>query len=182
LNKLGRTLGKKGTFTDVFIWMIVSFIVVVISGLFIYMGGVVNDELHASLGSMEIGDGSIDVNETITDTFGNVPLAYQSLYWITAFLIIGMAIAVLIGSALVTTRPVFFIPYIFITIIAIITSTGIANAYYEIRNNAVLTATFEGFTGANYIFSYLPIWVTIIGITGGIIMFVRMQQGRDDFL
>ena len=175
-------MNRKGTFTDVFIWMIVSFIIVTISGLFIYMGGVVNDELHASLDDMVIGDGSTNVSEVIDDTYGGITPAYHSLYWITAFLIVGMAIAVLIGSALVTTRPVFFIPYIFITIIAIVTSTGIANAYYEIRNNAVLSSTFAGFTGANYIFAYLPIWVTIIGITGGIIMFVRMQQGRDEFI
>jgi len=85
-----------------------------------------------------------------------------------------MIISIFIGSFLVTTKPVFFIPYIFITIIAVVVSVGISNGYEMVRDNPTLASTFTGMWGANFIMAQLPIWITIISITGGIIMFARM--------
>jgi len=80
---------------------------------------------------------------------------------------------------LVTTKPVFFIPYIFIVIIAIIVSVPLSNAYETLSNNAELSSTFTGFTASNFIMLNLPIWITIIGFTGGIIMFARMGRKEE---
>jgi hypothetical protein len=81
------------------------------------------------------------------------------------------------GSYLVTTKPVYFVPYIFIVIIAVVVSAGISNAYDMVRTNPTLASTFEGFVGANYIMLYLPIWIAVVGIIGGIIMYSRLNQG-----
>ena len=77
---------------------------------------------------------------------------------------------------MVTTRPIFFVPYIFIVIIAVIISAGISNAYQEVVATPELASTFAGFIGSNFIMFYLPIWITVIGFIGGIIMFVRMKS------
>ena len=91
-------------------------------------------------------------------------------------MIVGMMIAIFMGSYLVTTRPIYFVPYIFIVIIAILVSTGISNAYQTIAQTPELASTFAGFVGSNFIMYYLPLWMAVIGFVGGIIMFVRMKS------
>jgi len=170
-------MNKKGDFVGIFVFMIFALIIVLVSAIFIYIGGETQDQLKASLGSMDLA--TEDVNATIDDTFGDVNAAYGGLYWISIFVIVGMILGIFIGSYLVTTKPVFFLPYIFMVIIAVVVSVGISNAYEQIVNNPTLASTFAGFVGANFILLHLPIWVSIIGMTGGIIMFARMGKGQE---
>jgi hypothetical protein len=172
---LKHKMNKRGQFTDLFLFLIVSVIIIFISGLFIYMGIKTQDQLDESMKDMKTSSG---VNyTTITGaTFGDVNVAYSSLYWISILLIVGMVFSIFFGSYLVTTRPIYFVPYIFIIIIAIFVSVGISNAYQEVIAQPDLASTFAGFVGANFIMFNLPIWIVVIGFTGGIIMFVRMKS------
>lgn len=170
---------KRGGYTDIFIFMIVAVVVVFISVLFIYMSGQVKTKLHEKLDNLTEDDSAVNYSKTIDETIGVVETTYASLYWISIFLIFGMIIAIFIGSYMVQTKPVYFVPYIFICIIAIIVAVGLANAYDVVMQDATLSSTFAKFTGANFILLHLPIWVAVISITGGIIMFVSMQKGQE---
>lgn len=174
-------MNKKAGFTDLFLFMIFAFVIILICAIFIYFGGRVTSQVHAKMDNMTFGNENVNyTKEVIDDTLGKVNQAYQSLYWIAIFLIVGMVISILIGSYLVTTKPVFFIPYAFIVIIAIIISVGISNAYETVIADPTLAPTFAGFVGANFIMLKLPIWITVIGIVGGIIMFVRMGSKENE--
>jgi len=169
-------MNKRGVaLTDMFLFMIVALIILFISGMFIYMSGRIKGELHINLDEQEIGD-DVNYTEIIDDSMGQVDTSYRLMYWLSILLIIAMMISIFIGSYMVTTRPIFFVPYLFITIIAIIVSVGISNAYQEVISNPTLAETFAGFIGSNFIMIYLPIWITIIAFVGGIIMFVRMKS------
>jgi hypothetical protein len=165
-------MNKKGSGADLFLFMILSIVVVFICAIFIYLGGTSLNMVHQTMDNMTFGDAN--TSQVIDQTFGKVNQAYQSLYWISIFLIVGMILSIFIGSYMVTTKPVFFIPYIFVVIIAIVVSVGLSNAYEMVANDPTLASTFAGFVGANFIMSKLPIWITIIGFVGGIIMFTRM--------
>lgn len=169
---------KKGGMSDLFIFMIVAMIIVFISGVFIYFGGIVTTEVHSKLDDKIFG--VANTSQVIDQTIGKVNQAYQGLYWISVFLIVGMVLSIFIGSYLVTTRPIFFIPYIFIVIIAVIVSAGLSNAYEQVIQDPTLADTFAGFVGANYILLQLPIWISVIGVVGGIIMFVRMGSKENE--
>jgi len=169
---------KNGGMTDLFIFIIFGFAILLISGIFIYFGTTVTSEVHEKMDTMKFGD--TNTTQVINQTIGKVNNAYQSLYWISIFLIIGMVLSIFIGSYLVTTKPIFFIPYFFITIIAIIVSVGISNAYELIIADKTLSSAFEGFVGSNFIMLHLPTWIAIIGVVGGIIMFVRMGSKEQD--
>lgn len=170
--------GKIGGMTDLFIFMILAIVIVFICGVFIYMGGIATDQVHETMDTMHFGDAN--TTQVIDNTFGAVENSYQALYWISWFLIVGMIISIFIGCYLVTTKPLFFVPYAFITIIAVIISAGISNAYEQVIADPTLASTFAGFTGANFIMLNLPVWISIIGITGGIIMFVRMGSKENE--
>jgi hypothetical protein len=170
----GLMKSKKGALTDIFLFLIISIILIFVSGIFIYMSARVNTELHSKMDSMS-HDG-VNYTAIIDQSMGKVDTTYQSLYWISVFLMVAMIISIFIGSYIVTTRPVFFVPYIILVGIAIVVSVGISNAYMTVVETPELKSTFDGFLGANYIMYYLPIWVVFIGFTGGIIMFMRMKQ------
>ncbi len=172
---------KKGGLSDLFIFLIFAFIIVLISVIFVYMGGKANDKLQETLGNKSDLHNTEGENASVVieGTMGKVESTYHALEWITVLLIIGMVLSIFIGSYLVTTRPVFFLPYIFIVIIAIVVSVPMSNTYEDIMGTEVLSDTFSLFGGANWIMLNLPIWVSIIGIAGGIIMYVRMGKGEE---
>ena len=178
INKNMLMNDRRGGFTDLFIFIIFSFAIILISGIFIYLGTTVNTELHEKMDSMAFGDAN--TSQVIDDTMGKVSTAYQSLYWIAIFLMVGMVISIFIGSYLVTTKPIFFIPYIFIVIIAVIIAVGLSNAYEQVIQDPTLASTFAGFLRANFIMLQLPIWISIIGIAGGVIMFIRMGSRENE--
>jgi flagellar biosynthesis protein FliQ len=165
-------INKKGGTTDIFLFLIFTITILFICGIFIYLGGQATTKVHQTMDNMQFG--SANTSQVIDQTFGKVNEAYQSLYWISLLLIVGMIISIFIGSYLVTTKPIFFIPYIFIIIIAVIVSVGLSNAYEQVIQDPTLAPTFAGFIGSNFIMANLPIWITIIGFVGGIIMFTRM--------
>ena len=170
-------MNKNAGMTDLFLFIIIAFAIVFISGIFIYIGNTASDQLHETLDGEVIG--SQNTSETIDDTFGAVPRAFNALYWISIFLILGMVISIFIGSYLVTTKPIFFIPYLFVIVIAIIVAVGVSQGYEMGISDPTISETFEGFVGSNFIMLNLPIWIAIIGFVGAIIMFVRMGS-RDD--
>lgn len=171
-------MNKKAGFTDLFIFMVVAFVIVLISGIFIFLGGKVTTEVHKTMDNQMFGE--TNGSDIVDISLGKVNTSYQALYWISWFLMVGMVISIFIGSYLVTTKPVFFIPYAFITIIAVIVSVVISNAYETIIQTPDLASTFVGFLGANFIMLKLPIWISVIGIMGGVIMFVRMGSKEQD--
>jgi F0F1-type ATP synthase assembly protein I len=173
-----KKMNKKGGFTDLFLFMIIAIALVFMCGVMIFIGGKANTEIHDKLDGKMFGDANATV--VIDNTIGKVNQSYQALYWISVFLIVGMIISIFIGSYLVTTKPIFLIPYIFITIIAIIVSVGLSNAYELIIEDPTLASTFAGFVGANFILLQLPIWITVIGVVGGIIMFSRMGSKENE--
>lgn len=173
---------KRGGFTDLFIFMVVAFVLVLFSGVFIYVTNNVHDELEEKLPTMNlVGDGNNNVSVVLENTLGTTIKSFDALYWISIFLIFGMIIAIFIGSYMVTTKPVFFVPYLFIVIIAVVVAVAISNAYEILYSDATLGSTFANFVGSTWILAKLPIIVSIVGIAGGIIMFVRMGKREEQY-
>lgn len=172
-------MSKKGGFTDIFLFMIIAFIIIVVSGIMIFLSAEVKTQLHSVMDNMTFSN-TTNTSLVIDETFGHVNSSFQALYWIAWFLIGGMSISIFIGSYLVTTRPVFFIPYFIITIVAVIIAVVISNSYETLMATPDLATTFAGFTGANFIMSKLPIWVSVISVIGAVIMFSRMGSKENE--
>ena len=174
-------MNKRGGFSDLFIFMIFAFVIVLISVVWVFMGGLVQEQLHISMDDMDLGDTvGNNASQVIDNTIGDFNGSISALRWITVFLIAGMILSIFIGSYLVNTKPIFFIPYLFIVIIAVVVSVPMSNAYETLMLNPSLTSTFATFQGSNWIMLNLPMWITIIGLTGAIIMFSRMGRKEEN--
>lgn len=173
-------MNKKGGLTDLFLLIIIGFILVVFGAVMIYSVTIIQDEVVSEIEQTGlVGDGNNNATEVVESSLGAVEQSYGGLYWISILLIFGMILSILVGSFLVTTKPIFFLPYIVIVIIAIIISAGISNAYGTITETEELTAIFANYLGANFILFNLPYIIAVVGFTGGIIMFARMGSKQE---
>ena len=172
-----RTLlkNKKGDLTQLFMFMIISFILAIACVIMFFIATTTYDSLIDNAPAIQkvLGAGE-NATDIINSTFGEVPNSYQALKWITTMLIMGMALSILITSFLVRVNPVWFVAYIFLWIIAIIVSVPMSNTYETIYSTPTLASSFSGFWGQTFIFLNLPIWIAVIGAIAGIVMFVNM--------
>lgn len=171
-------MNKRGSFVGLFLFMIVAVILVLTTGIFVYVGQTTSNQLHAQLDPMSTAE--LNYTQIIEQTVDKVPLSYEVLKWGSIVLIVAMIMSIFISSYLVTTKPVFFVPYIVFVFIAIILAVVMANAYDEILNSSNdLAITLQSFSGANFMLLYLPIIVGAVGIIGGIIMFASYKLGQE---
>lgn len=168
--------------SDIFIFMVVGFAICIVAVLFLFIGARVEDKLmdQAPMIQNVLGTGG-NATEIISNSIGQVNASYQTFKWITVMLLVGMLISILMTGYLTTIKPVFFIPYIFIMIIAVIVAVPLSNTYETLSQEPTLTASFSGFFGQAYIFNHLPIWVVVIMSVSGMIMFVNMIRTRDNY-
>lgn len=170
---------KKGSFVDLFIFIIFAFILVVVIGFVLYIFDVAEDGLHDAMDDMTFGDGTTNTSDVIDVSVGATTTSLTALYWLSVLIIFGMILGIFIGSYMVTTKPVFFVPYLFIWIIAIIVAVPISNTYETLSATPELASTYAKFVGSNFILNHLPMIVAIVGLVGAIIMFTRMGRKEE---
>lgn len=173
-------INKKGNATtDLLVWVIVVFAFAIAMGSIVYVGGQIVSVFSNIAPSLSTPQ--VNASILMADTIGHIPDAYVPLHWISVALIIGSVIMVLLGNFLVRVHPIFIVPYIFIMAIVVIISVPLANTYEDLlTNNQILSTSLSGFTGMNYIILHLPIWVTIIGLVGGIILSINILRDKNE--
>jgi hypothetical protein len=178
-NKKSRMMNnKKGAITDMFLFLALAFALVIFIVVMVYVANQTYKHLmdKAPLLQKALGNDG-NASKIIQNTAGKVVVSYYALRWVSVLLIVGLALSILVTSFLVRTEPIFFVPYVIITIIAVICAVPISNSYEAIYQNPVLAETFTGFFGVTWIFLNLPIWVMVIGILSGILMFINTIRG-----
>lgn len=174
-------MNKKGSFVGLFLFIIFAFILAVVCVIFVFIGKTTADQLHLRLDNLSTAE--VNYTQILTETTDKIPAGYYVLQWGSVIIIFFMVLSILISSYLVTTRPIFFVPYILISIIAIIFSAIIANAYDDLMTNPSTASLFVGgWTMLNFTMLYLPIIVSVTAIVGGIIMFASYKLvGQQDY-
>jgi len=118
-----------------------------------------------------------DLGDLAQQTFGEVDIALgqlQSLAWIMFFSVI---VGMFITNYLIKVHPVYFVIYLFITVVAIIMSVLISNAYEPLLLDSAIGSTLSEFGGMNFVYLHLPIFTTVIGFLG--MMFLLIGATRD---
>lgn len=169
-------MNRKGNFVGLFIFIISVLFIILISGIFIYIGNITEEKLHATLDDKTFG-GNTNTSGTIEKTFGNFVDAVDTLKWVSFMMIVGMILSIFISSYMVTTKPIFLIGYIFFAIILIFVAVPVANTYETILSDTTLGSTYQEFVASNWIILNLPTVLVIISFVGAIIMFSRMGKG-----
>ena len=173
-NKTKKKADRKGIIAELFVFMILAFVLVVLCVLYVYIGNTVEESLLATTVTT-----TGNWTEAVELGIGSVNTAFETLGWLSFMVIVFMVIAIFIGSWGVNTHPIFFIAYIFVTIVAVMVSVPISNAYEILYDNPTLNPTFQEFGMSSFVFAHLPTWITVIGLVGGTIMVIRLARGRE---
>jgi len=168
---------KKGSILDLFIWMVVAFVIVLFFGIWIYGYGILSDtmsNMNLVINISNTGYGlGVNVSATSDQTLGVVnSVQKNALHSLAFIMIVMMGLTIFLTNFLVKSHPAFFIVYVIVVIAAIICSVYISNQYESLMSNEVLGETLSEFTGASFIMLSLPLWVAVIGIFAAMFLFM----------
>lgn len=172
-------MNKKGALTDLFMVLILTFVISIILGLLFFVFSEVETKMLEQAPNLQKNlDSSENITQLVQRTFGAVRVASENLKWISVMLIVGLMLSAIIHSFLVNARPIFWVSYLFIWMLATILAYPIANVYEEIYLNPQLAPAFSGFVGQNYLMLHLPTWIMIIGFISGTVLFLNFVRTR----
>ena len=171
MNKIIRD--KRASVFDIFIWMIVGFILIVFLAAWMYGFGLITNTIT----TLDADTDLINITQAGKDTFGQANAGLSVFGWATGAIIFAMGLSIIISNFLVRAHPIFFVVYVLVVIVAVIFGAILSNAYEStVANNAIIGAQAKGFLGAHYIFMHLPIWVTIIGLLGAVFLYAGIVR------
>ena len=169
---------KKGSYADVFIFVIMSFLIVLFFGLMYFGFGKINTVLTNVQFSMGNGEGYNNFSNIVSATWGQVYDAYGQLKVFAYILIFGMIFSILMSSWLIKSPPIFLILYLIVSVGGIIIGAIISNVYQGLLLNNDFGATLQSFKGATYLLLYLPYLAGIVAFLSGLLSLMGLNKNN----
>ena len=166
-------MNKNGGLLDLIVLMVIGLVAVLFFAGWIYA----NNELTERLLTVE--SPTANITDATQKTFVKINESLAGLKWVAAAIIFASIIGIMVSNFLVKAHPVFLVPYVLFVIISIVFSAYISNAYEDILMSGILSSTLQDFSFVNFFFLNLPVWITIIGIAGGIMLFIGVTVDRE---
>ena len=178
--------GQVPSVFNIFTVIIVMFLAVVMFGGLIYVSGILNSTFHQIGIDNEHNAGQpgyVNMTQASDATFGQMNGSIQALRLVAVCLIFALIVGVFISNALIKIHPAFFFVYILIVILAVIFSAPLSNAYESLLQSNIYDGVLVSFTGANYMLVNLPVVTAIVGVLGGLFLFVNLIRtgGEGEF-
>jgi hypothetical protein len=177
MKKKRPDMKKKGAVFDVFTFMVIGFILLLLFAGIIYGWGIITDQLETI--EIDLGNGD-NFSSIVQNTAVPLESAFNELRLFAFIIIFSSIISIFIFNYLEKSDPIFFAMYWLIGVPAIIMSAYISNRYEDVLYNSALSSTLTEFTASNYFMLYLPYFVTVIVIIGGIFLVLGMNRQREE--
>lgn len=161
-------MNKKGWIEGLLMMMIIGIVAIIFFAGWIYASGLVRTELNSITGDSAI-EGNISVAAQSTYNYYDDSLK-NGLPIVSIALIIGFMIATFILAYFSIEHPAIIFVYVIFIIVLFISSVYMSNFYEDLLSDATLGATLNTFTASNFVVLHLPLWVTIVGFIGIILM------------
>lgn len=170
------------SFFGIFNIVIMALVVVLFFGGLIYVTGLLNTAFINVGVQNDIGSshGAAYVNLTVAaqNTFGQMNSSIQNLRLVALTLIFSMIMATFVVNALVKVHPAFFFVHILVTVLAVIFSATISNAYQSLLQAQVYGGLLQSFTGSSWILLNLPMIVGFVGTMGAVFLFINLESNQ----
>jgi hypothetical protein len=166
---------------NIFTFMVVAFLAVVLFGGLIYVTGILNDTF-LDIGRQNTITG-VNLTEAANDTFGQMNNSIQALRLVALAIIFSEITALVIFTGFSRKHPALFIVWIFVVFLAVMLAAPISNAYESLLQSNIYEGNLASFTGANWVLLNLPIVTLLAGILGAILMFINIvRTGNEEGL
>jgi len=166
---------------NIFSWMVLSFLAIVIFAGMIWIMGSLNTvftQVGLDIENSPAGN-LINVTEANQATFGQQAQAIKALRMVGTVYILALGAIIIITGFLERKYPFLFFAYILIVLLAVILAPTISNAYETLLNTGIFGGELANFTASNFILLHLPVMVLIIGSLGGIGLFINLVRGNE---
>lgn len=176
MNKKAQ-LGFGSPIWNIYTFMVMTILVVMLFAGWIYITGMLNDVFHnvGVINEAQAGQaGYVNMTLAADQTFGVMNQGIQALRMVALTYILAMIAVILITNALVKLHPMWFFPYVLISALAVMFAAPIANAYNTLLSSGVYGGLLPSFTAVNFIILHLPIFVMFIGLFGGILLLINL--------
>ena len=164
---------------NIFTFMIVAFMAVVLFAGLIYVTGILNNTFHDIGVKNDVNAGKpgyVNMTQAADNTFGQMNNSIQALRLVALTLIFSLILGIFVSNALIRISPAFFFVYVLIVTLAVVFSVPISNAYHNLLGTNVYDGLLQTFTGANWLLLHLPLVTTIVGLLGGIFLFINLVR------
>lgn len=170
-------MNKKGGILDLVLAIVLSIVTVVCLVLFMFMGHTINTQLHNVSGVIQasFSDNATNVTAIMDQSVGKLETSFNAFTWIAPLFIFAFFISIVLSAFIVKQHPAWLFGYALIVVISVILSVYISNTYQTLMATPELATTFYSFILANYIFIYLPYWVTLFGFIAGVVMYSQIE-------
>lgn len=165
---------KKGFVVEMLAFIVVGIIAVLFFAGMIYGFGLVKNTLQSG----DLDNAQVNMTKISSQSFGYLADGMANLRLISAIILIGFFIATMVVAYFSTKHPIWIFVYLLITIIMVIFSVYVSNAYETMKNDPTIGSMVSGFTISDIIISYLPIWVSIIGLLGIVLSIIGSVVSR----
>lgn len=180
-------LSKKGqapTF-NIFTFIIFSLLVVVFFSGWIYSMGLINTVMHTAGVANEVNAGHPGyTNMTLAsdEIFGQQAEAVKALRMVSIVYILGLAAVIILTNVFIKRNPIWFFAQVLLSVLAVIFSSPISNAYLNLLNSGLFAGELQNFGASNFILLNLPSIVLVISVIGGILGFINLIRGGGESL
>lgn len=160
--------------------MIVGFIAIVFFAGLIYASGLIYGVLHQAGVMNDLNShqaGYTNITAAADATFGQMDASIQALRLVALSMIFAMALGLILTNFLQKIHPVFFFVYVMIVMLCVFLAPPIANAYMNLEHSNIYGGNLlQSFTGSSWFMENLPTMVTVIGLLGGIFLFINILR------
>jgi len=165
---------RRGNYADVFIFIIMSFVVVIFFGI-MYYGFSLFD---TALSTIQFDIGDTNFTTIVDQTWGEVYDAYDQLKTIAYVLIFGMILTMFINAWAIRRPPIFLVIWIITSLVSVIVGVYISNTYQLLLANQDFGSTLQSFSGASFLLLYMPYLAGIFSLLNGLIALMGINRSR----
>lgn len=178
MNKRGNIAVLLGFVLFIIMMMGAAFVITVGSGLTTY----ISDEINtATSGLGEVGGTNMTQVQEMTVGVANTSI--QQLSYFSGAIVFVILIAMLSFATIIRSHPnkILISAFIMMTILLIVVSIVLSNAYEEIYEGTdEFALELQGMTLASFLLLHMPMFITVISFIGGIIIFTGV--GEDEII
>ena len=116
----------------------------------------------------------INATEPARTAFNDITTTLNRFDYVIFGFFIALILSIMVSSWFVGGEPIFIFFYFLVTVVGVLFSMVLANVWHEfVSNVTIFGSTINAFPITNNILTYLPIYVTVVGVLGVIIMFSK---------
>lgn len=122
-----------------------------------------------------IGTAGFNQSEKAVEVVQGSLAVTERMDYVVFGVFIAMVLAILISGWFIAGHPIFSFVYFLLVVIGVVTSAILANTWETASQSSVFGASLTSFPITNNILLNLPIYVSIIGFLGLVIVFAKPQ-------